>query len=705
MAILNNIRKRGIFLIIIIAMALFAFILSDVLTKDGSVKGQEVAATINGEEISRIDFMEKVDATQKTFGPNGTTSQAMTTVWDRELRRVVQNQEFEKLGINVSDDQLNESLRLALSQNPTFQNGEGVYDQFIVDQYVANIRLSNPTAYRQWVDFVESNKSNIAQTTYYNLIKSGLRSTLVEGEREYRFENDKINVEYIHIPYSSISNEEFPIGNDEIKKYMNEHKDEFEAEAQADIQYVQFTEEPTQEDIDGYRVEVAKYLDDTIEYNNVTKANDTLLGLRNTTNYEEYVNTNSDVQFNPNWLFKNKLPVAVADTLFNMQVGDIYGPYQLDNTYAVSKIAGISRIADTAKARHILIRYAGLQTAPQDVVRTKEDAQRLADSISGVVKRDLGKFEAMASEFSEDLSNNTKGGDLGDFVPGAMVPAFNDFVFEGTKGETGVVETNFGFHVVNIQDLRNEQKVIKLASIVKDVEASEKTLNTIFSNASKFEVAAKDGNFAEIATAQGLAPKPVNKMGMMDANIPGVGNNRSVVSWAFDEESNVGDVRRFSIPDGYIVVQITRRAPKGMMSVAEASSKVTPILRNIKKAEKIRASVTGTTLLEQGQSQSVQVKNASALTMSAPTIPGAGAEPSVIGAAFGKDVNGMTGLIDGTSGVFNVLVLSKTNAPDLESYATYVNQLNQKVGPTVNTVIYNALKENAEVEDNRSDFF
>lgn len=705
MAILNSIRKRGIFLIIIIAMALFAFILSDVLTKSGSVKGQEVAATINGEDISRIDFMEKVDATQKTFGPNGTTSQAMNTVWERELRRVLQNQEFEKLGISASDEQLQESMRLALSQNPTFQNDQGVYDQYMVDQYVENVRVNNPTAYNQWLDFVQSNRDNIAQTTYYNLIKGGLRSTLVEGEREYRFENDKINIEYIHIPYSSVADEEFPISDDEIKNYMNEHKDEFQAEAQTDIQFVQFTEEPTQEDIDSYRTEVAKYLDDTIEYNSVTNANDTLRGLRNTTNYEEFVNSNSDAPYNPNWLFKDKLPAAVADTLFNMEVGDIYGPYQLDNTYAVSKVTDIRRMADSATARHILIRFAGLQTAPQDVVRTKEDAKRLADSISGVLNRDLGKFEAMASEFSEDLSNKDKGGELGDFVPGAMVPAFNDFIFEGTKGQTGVVETNFGYHVVNIQDLRNEQKVIKLASIVKDVEASEKTLNTIFSNASKFEVAAKEGDFTEVATAQNLTPKPVNKMGVMDANIPGVGNNRSIVTWAFNEDTSVGDVKRFSVPNGYVVAQLTRRSPKGMMTVAEGSAKVTPILRNKKKAEKIRSSVTGTTLLEQAQSQGVPVKNASALTMSAPTIPGAGSEPSVIGAAFGKEVNETTGLINGETGVFNVLVLSKTNAPELESYATYANQLTQKVAPTVNTAIYNALKENAEIEDNRADFF
>ncbi|HBC05241.1 MAG TPA: peptidylprolyl isomerase, partial [Aequorivita sp.] len=101
MAILNSIRKRGIFLILIIALALFAFILSDVLTKGGGTKVQDTIATINGTDISRQSFMEEVDATQRNMGPNSNTSQAVNMVWDRELRRVILEEQYEKAGLSV----------------------------------------------------------------------------------------------------------------------------------------------------------------------------------------------------------------------------------------------------------------------------------------------------------------------------------------------------------------------------------------------------------------------------------------------------------------------------------------------------------------------------------------------------------------------------------------------------------------------------
>ena len=131
---------------------------------------------------------------------------------------------------------------------------------------------------------------------------------------------------------------------------------------------------------------------------------------------------------------------------------------------------------------------------------------------------------------------------------------------------------------------------------------------------------------------------PVNKIGELDAVIPGIGNNRQIVNWAFEENTKVGDIKRFSVTDGYVIAQLTRKNPKGLLSVAEASATVTPIIRNEKKAKMIRESITGTTLQEMAASQNVTVKKASAMTMANPTIAGAGNEPKVVGAAFGEEM-------------------------------------------------------------------
>ena len=141
------------------------------------------------------------------------------------------------------------------------------------------------------------------------------------------------------------------------------------------------------------------------------------------------------------------------------------------------------------------------------------------------------------------------------------------------------------------------------------------------------------------------------------------------------------------------------------MSVSEASILVTPILRNKKKAERIIAASTGSTLQEIAASNNVAVENASAITMAAPTIPEAGNEPKVVGAAFGKKAGEETDFIRGNAGVFKVRVLAVNPAPELENYASYANKMNVNVTQNLNTNLVKALKETADIEDNRSMFY
>ena len=707
MAVLNKIRQRSVFLIIIIALALFSFVLADVIRNGGfsSDKSQSTVGVVNGTEISREDFMQKVENEQRNLGPNGTTAQAMNRVWDRELRNVLLDEQFESLGLIAEKDQMKEAMRINLAGNPTFQNEAGVFDEGKMQEYIASIKSSNPQGYQQWLDFEDGIAKTVVQTSYYNMIKGGLRSTLAEGEQEYRFENDKLNLEYVYIPYSKIADSDITVTDEEIKTYVKAHPSDFEIEPEVDIQYVSFSEDPSQEDIDASKDDVAALLNDRVEFNSNTKLNDTLPGFRNTTDNANFVNSNSDQAFVDRWWFKKDLPESIKDTVFEMNVGDIYGPYQVDNTYNLTKVIATKQLPDSIQSKHILIRYAGTLRASSDITRTKEDAKKLADSILGVVKSDKSKFGELAAKLSDDNSNSNNGGDLGYNAPGRMVPAFDNFTIDNKPGTLGVVETDFGFHVVGVEDQKNIQKAIKVATISKLVEASEKTLNDIFSKASKFEVASREGDFVKVTQAEELALKPVNKIGELDATIPGIGNNRTIINWAFEEETKVGDVKRFSIPDGYVIAQLTRKSPKGLMSVAEASALVTPILRNEKKAKQIRASVSGESLQEIAASQSVTVQNATAITMAAPTIPGAGAEPKVIGAAFGKKAGESTNLIDGNTGVFKIRVLALNKAPDLENYANYAEQLNAKVTPTVNTKIYQALKKAADIDDNRATFF
>ena len=707
MAILNSIRKRGVFLIIIIALALFSFILADVIRNGGfsSEKSLTTVATINGETLTRDIFMKQVELTQRNLGENGTTAQAMNMVWDRELRNVLQQQQYDALGLAAQKEQLDQSLRMGLASNPTFQDADGVFSALKVQEYIANVKATNPTAYQQWLDYENNLKSGALQTTYYNMIKAGMRSTLSEGEQEYRYQNDKINMQYVYVPYTSIPDTDVSVTDSEIEAYIRKNAADYEQTPQVDVQFVSFSEAPSDIDIADAETTITSLLKDREVYNSNIKATEVLKGLENTQDYQNFINDNSDVPFQDRYFFKSDIPEAIAEDLFATPLNGIYGPYKLGNNNNISKVIGITQMPDSVQSRHILIRYQGSFRASDAITRSKEDAKAMADSIAGVLKRNKNKFEALAKTLSDDKSNSDNGGDLGYSGPGKLTKDFNDFIFDNKTGTLGVVETEFGFHVVEVQEQKNKQKAMKFATISKEIEASEKTLNEVFANASRFEVAAQKGDFSQIAKTQELALKPVNKIGALDATIPGVGNNRSIVNWAFGEDVSVGDVKRFSILDGYVVVQLTRKSPKGLMSIAEASSLVMPKLRNAYKAKQIMATISGDDLDAIASSQGITVQNATAITMAAPTIPGAGAEPEVVGAAFAKAAGETTSLIAGEKGVFKVRVTAVNNAPALENYASYANQLNSAATPAVNTKVYQALKNAAEIEDNRANFF
>ena len=695
MAILNDIRKHGIFLIIIIALALFSFVLSGVIGNGNSTpKGESIVGTINGVDLPREQFMKKVENIQRNLGPNSPTNQAMNIVWDREIRRVLLSEQYESLGLTAEKEQINNSLRTSLANNPTFQDEFGLFNELKLQEYLANVKNAadngNPQAYNAWLDFEADTENSVLENTYFNMIKGGLITTLVEGKQEYQYQNNNIDIEFMQIPFENIADADVVIIDTEIEAYVKANSEDYEVDSQVDIQYVTFNEDPSTDDNEKAKVAISELTND----------------FETTTNIAEYVNLNSDVTYTDSWFLKNQLPKAIASDLMSQKLNEIYGPYKEDNSYKLARVYATTKMADSAKAKHILIRFAGLSSAPQDVVRTEVEAEKLADSILRVVKRNRRKFDDLASKYSEDLSNKDKGGDLGYFSPGRMVKPFNNFVFENKNGDIGVVETSFGFHVIQISDQKNIQKAIKVATIVKKIEASEKTINEVFSKATKFEIAASETDFVELAEASDLKSNPVNKIGELDSNLPGIKeNSRTIVSWAFNKETNIGDIKRINTNSGYIIAQLTRRNPKGLKSLAEASATVTPILRNQKKAKLIRESITNSEINTVASNQNVSVKAANAISMANPTIAGAGTEPKVVGVAFGLKVGETSGLIDGEKGVYMVKVTAVNNAPKLQDYSGFANTVNTSKASSLNTNAYNALKDEADIEDNRANFF
>ena len=705
MAVLENIRKRTTVLILIIGLALFAFVISGVFTSSnfGGDKVGSSVAEINGEDISIDEFRQEVEVASNRIGPTASNMQVVNQVWENKIRKTILGEQFEDLGIGIEQDQIVDFLRTTgYAQNPQFQDQNGQFDANMFKQTVADWKVNNPAQYEAWLQTEAEIVQLAKEQTYFNMVKAGVGATLKEGELDYKLANEKMDIKYVRVPYTSIPDSTITVTKSEIADYVSKHKEEYKQDPARDLQYVFFQEKPSEADETAIKEEITKLLDDTIEYNSQTDRNDTIRGFRNTKDVAAFLDRYSDTKFDTIFKAKKNLPSSVADTLMSLNIGQIYGPYKDGDSYKISKM--IARKPNgSVKASHILLAYEGATRANPEVKRTKEEAEAKAKELLREAKKSGVVFSTLARDNSDGPSASN-GGDLGYFQRGVMVPAFNDFAFGNSEGSIGMVETDFGFHVIKIDD---KEDVVQIATVSREIVASEETINTLFTNATKFEMETTDDEsaFSTLAKEGNYVVRPVNKIKALDENLPGLPNQRNIVQWAFNGDTEVGDIKRFNINNGYAVVQLTGSYAEGVMSAEDASVIVLPKIRKERKAAKIIAANKGKDMSAIASDNGVSVSNASALTVKSPTIPGAGSEPVVVGTAYGMAEGATSGLIEGNTGIFKIEIVKKTEAPKLDNYSVYANALKTGAAARVNTAVYNALKEGAEIEDKRATFY
>ncbi|RAV29742.1 peptidylprolyl isomerase [Sinomicrobium soli] len=703
MAVLEKIRKRSLILILVIGLALFSFVISDLFRNGGGMNNfTSSIGEVNGTALSRAEFADEVEYFSRQYGERASTVQVVNQVWERQVQGTLLDEQCEALGINIEKDQIINVVKAnpAFAQDSTFLNDAGLFDEDKFVEFIADLRLNNPAAYEQWKLQEDALIKSAREQTYFNLIRAGVGATLKEGELAYKLENDKVDIRYVKVPYNTIPDSLVSVSDSEIQKYIDQHKEEYKDEASRDIQYVYFEEKPSDEDEKEIKDGITALLNGRVEYNSATDTNDTLPGFSAVENVADFVNANSDIPFDTTYVAKSALPASLADTLFNLGVGQVYGPYKDGDHYKLSRMLG-KKAGGSVKASHVLIAYEGAMRANPQVSRTREEAEAKAKEILGEARKSGTDFAQLARENS-DGPTASRGGDLGYFTEGSMVPPFNDFVFANEAGKIGMVETDFGFHVIKIED---KQDVVQIATIARKVEPSQNTVNNLFTEATRFEMEATDGNFTDVAKEMKFQVRPVNNLKAMDELLPGIGRQRSVVQWAFNNDTGAGDIKRFDVASGYIVAQLTNKRKAGVAKAKDVAALVRPILRKQKKAQKIKEDSNTSSLDDFASSNSVNVATATGLNMKTPTISGAGREPKVVGAAFALDEGATSGVIEGRDGAYMVTVTKKTEAAAQENYATYTNTLKTTNRNTVNGRVLSALEEAAEIKDNRALFY
>mgnify|MGYP000199641673 CR=1 FL=1 len=697
MAVLSKIRQRSALMIAVIALALFAFIIGD-LFKSGSFNStSKDVGSINGKDISFEDFRIKVSNVEKS-GQGVTSTAAANKVWEQEVSVALLTTEFDKLGLRVGEKHLLEVLKADqnIGKNPMFLNAAGMFDLAKFKEYFK----SNPAQAQYLKDREKDAELNAKFQIYNTLIKSAIYTTESEGKLSYEMSTNKVNFSYVAGLYSTIKDSDVKITDADIVAYMKKNEKKFKADESREVEYVLIEDKASKEDEAEVKSKINALLAGSVVYNQATGKNDTLAGFKAAKNTVDFVNSNSDVPYDSTYIAKKDLPAIDADNLYNLAPGEVYGPYVFGKYYCISKSMG-KKLGVNAKASHILISYEGTQVPNQKEKRTKEEAKAKAESILAQVNANPESFLMLAYTSSDD-SSSQQGGDLGYFGPNQMVKPFNDYVFNNGIGKVGLVETPFGFHIIKITD---KQDGIRLATVAQKIEASEATSDKVFTQATKFEMDAAEKGFAKVAKEMTLTVAAPVTVSVMDENFGPLGNQRSIVRWAFEDGTKVGNVKRFEVANlGHVIATVKNIDNSGLVSVTQARSYVEPILKNKKKAELIKAKMTGTTLEAIAKAVGSTVQQATDVTLANPVLTGGvGQEPRVVGNAFALAASKLSGPIEGNTGVYVVKNNSTVKAPVLKEHATYVSQIKAQSAGDVNRVLP-ALKDNAEIKDNRKQF-
>lgn len=698
MAILGKIRQRSFILIVIIALALFSFVLADVINSGGFASTSNNVGSINGKDIAFEEFRLKVANTEKS-GQGMSTTQAVNRVWEQEINVALLTEELEKLGIRISEKHLIETLKSDpnFGQNPSFQNE---LKQFDINKYREYIKASsNP----QEVEYFESTEAsaniNSKYQLYSSLVKGGFFTTQNDAKFKYEMQNNKVSFDYVAVPYSSIKDSDVAVTDQEIVDYMKKNEKKFKSEETREIEYVVMEDKPSDADKTDIQNKLTALLNPRVVYNKETGANDTIVGFANTPNLVEFVNANSDFPYDSTYVGKSDLPAEHAEQIFNLAEGQIYGPYQYGDYYALSRSMG-RKAGAKARASHILISFTGSRAQPKED-RTKEQAKVKADELMAQINANPDSFTMLAFTVSEDQGSAQKGGDLDFFSPGQMVPAFNDFVFNNPVGKIGLVETEFGYHIIQVTD---KQDAIRLATIAQKIEASEKTSEVAYTNAVKFEVAATEKSFETALKESKLTAVPAVRVKAFDENLGQLGPQRQVVRWAFEKDTDVNTIKRFEIPKvGHVIARLKKINEEGLLNIEDARVRVEPILKNKKKAEKIMAKMKGSSLEAIATANAVQVQNAADITLESPMVASSGYEPKVVGLAFSTAANKISAPIEGNASVFVLKTTTVTKALPTKDYSAQLNALKAQSAQGVNRV-FPALKEKAEITDTRFQF-
>jgi peptidyl-prolyl cis-trans isomerase D len=701
MSVLAKIREKSGLLLLVIGGALVLFIAGDLLTSNTSVFNRTAndLGEVAGRRITGEEFEYRVAKAEENYRMN-TGQQSIDEslkdmlrqqTWNQMLNEIIMDAEYKELGIVVSPQELYDMVRgndPHPSVKQAFTNPQtGIYDPSAVLNFLKSMENDESGATKvRWVEFEASIKRERLTEKYNNLVSKGLYVPTAFAKLDYEEKNRLANVKYVAKRYNTIADSTVVLNDADLQKYYKEHQYEFEQEASRKLEYVLFDVFPSQEDdqkvladISDVKAEFTQSEDDTA-----------------------FVAANSDLPLNGAKFSRAQLPADMEEAVFANGKGFVYGPYKEGNLYKLAKVIDVQTSSDSVKARHILVKINDNDTA---------STQAKVDSLKNLIKKGK-KFEDVAKDNSEDFGSATNGGDLGWFTEGTMVKPFNDACFNGKKGDMPVVTSQFGIHLIEVLDKTAPAQKVTLLYVEKEVEPSSKTAQEVYIKASEFVSKANNKeSFDKAAEEMGIVKRVAENIKEVDRNIVGINNTKEIIRWAYNDKTKEGNVSKpFEIENKFVVAILTEIREKGYATLEQVKPQIEIGARRDKKAEmfinEINQAMAGGANIDAVASKlNTGVENADNVNFGAFAIPGMGREPRVLGTIFATKQGATSKPVKGETGVFVVSPQSFTEPTQVSDYNPYKTQLSGALSNRAAGEVFDALKDKANVIDNRGKFY
>jgi len=713
-SVLEKIRRRTGLLVGIVGLALVIFILESLLGSGASIFGGNelaYAGSINGKKIDRNEFAMRFENQLNNYrqrnqgreADESTRAQAIESIWQQYIIELVMKPEFKKIGIQVGEDELYESVVVnpvaSIVQNLTdpntgrvneqFSRPDGTLDPVKWRQAVQNVTGDNEMA-------VRSMEEQVKDTRYFekfrSLITKGLYVTKAEAKQSFNNQFQKYSINYVIKTFDSLSDSSAKVTEADIQKYYNDHSYLYmNSEPARKVEYVVFNVMPSPEDLAA------------IEKNAQEVARDFKgKSVRDDSTYMAQESENGSIVIQN---FTKKTMIIRDSSVFIASPGTVFGPYNEGAYFKIYKLQAINSVADSARVRHILV---GVNDSKQQPKRSMQQAKREADSVLVLLKEKKVSFDSLVVNYSDDGGSKDKGGDYGWFDENeGFVEPFKNAGIMGTKGNISVVETQFGYHIIEVLDVsKGRHNSYKVAQIFKLIAPSDETNQRIFATANQF---AGENNTAELfdkaVISQKLVPRIADNIKEGEYRVNGLDNAKELVKWAYN--ANKGDISIFSMADKHVVAKLSGIRNKGILPLEEVKDEVTAKAILQKKAELFTEEFKN----KAGNEKNVQAiagklgleaKTAKNVMFQQNMVEGVGPDAIMVGVVCGTKQGATSQIITGNTGVFVVSVTAVESAPEPKDYTEQKKEMERDLGGRSDSDAFFALKELSDIEFHKS---